>query len=256
MERTNVLTIQTPEGIEFPLTLAGPVSRFMAWLLDALCVMVLASVIGMALGVFAAVAADIALAAIVLAYFVVSIGYPIVMEWYWRGQTIGKRLMGLRVMDAQGLKLQFSQIVIRNLLRFVDELPLFYVVGGIASLVSRHAQRLGDVAANTIVVRVPRVSGPDLAQVLSGKYNSFRDFPHLAARLRQRISPQEAGIALQSLIRRDELEPSARVELFEEMVAHFRQIVEFPQEVTEGITDEQYVRNVVDILFQKSSARP
>ncbi|PWT91577.1 MAG: RDD family protein [Acidobacteria bacterium] len=252
MNRTNMLLIQTPEGIEFPLILAGPVSRFLAWLLDALCVFAMCSVIGMVLGMMASIAADLAIALVVIAYFLISIGYPIVMEWFWRGQTIGKRLLGLRVMDAQGLKLHFSQIAIRNLLRFVDALPLFYVVGGVASLVNRHAQRLGDVAANTIVVRIPRISEPDLTQVLSGKYNSFRDFPHLAARLRQRVSPKEAAIALQALIRRDELNSTARIELFQEIVDHLKQIVEFPVEVTEGITEEQYVRNVVDILFQKS----
>ena len=79
-----------------------------------------------------------------IAYFALSIGYPIVTEWFWRGQTIGKRMFGIRVMDVQGLRLQFSQIAIRNLLRFVDSLPLFYVVGGITCLLTRHYQRLGE----------------------------------------------------------------------------------------------------------------
>ena len=187
-----------------------------------------------------------------LSYFVVSIGYPIATEWYWRGQTLGKRLLRLRVMDAQGLRLQFSQIVIRNLLRFVDMLPVFYLVGGVSSLVNHQAQRLGDIAANTIVVRNSEIPEPDLAQVLSGKYNSFRNYPHLVARLRQRVSPSEAGIALQSLLRRDQLNPEARLELFAEIASHMKQIVEFPQEAMEGITDEQYVRNVVDLLFRKA----
>jgi hypothetical protein len=187
-----------------------------------------------------------------LSYFIVSIGYPILTEWFWRGQTVGKRLLRLRVMDSQGLHLHFSQIVIRNLLRFVDMLPAFYLLGGVCSLLNRHSQRLGDVAANTIVVRNPEVFEPDLAQMMSGKFNSFRDYPHLAARLKQRISPQEAGIALQSLLRRNELEPAARLQLFAEISDHMRQIVEFPEEAVEGITDEQYVRNVVDLLFRKA----
>jgi len=183
-------------------------------------------------------------------YFIVSIGYGMAAEWYWRGQTVGKRLLRLRVMDAQGLRLQFSQIVIRNLLRFVDMLPAFYLVGGIACLVSRRAQRLGDLAANTIVVRNPRITKPDLDQLLAGKYNSLRDYPHLEARLRQRISPAEASIAMQALLRRDRLEPQARVELFEGIAAYFRSKVEFPPEATDGITDEQYVRNVLDVLYR------
>ncbi len=146
--------------------------------------------------------------------------------------------------------LQFSQIVIRNLLRFVDMLPAFYLVGGIACLASRRAQRLGDFAANTIVVHNPKIQEPDLDQLLAGKFNSLREYPHLAARLHQRVSAGEARVALQALIRRDELNAQARVELFGEIAAHFRSLVEFPPEATEGITDEQYVRNVVDILFR------
>ena len=79
-------------------------------------------------------------------------------EWRWRGQTIGKRLLRLRVVDAEGMRLQFNQIVTRNLLRFVDSLPAFYFVGGLACWLSPKCQRLGDIAANTIVIRNPRVA--------------------------------------------------------------------------------------------------
>jgi hypothetical protein len=202
------------------------------------------------------VSPDLARAMVVLAYFVISIGYGIVCEWYWRGQTVGKRLLRLRVMDAQGMRLQFSQIVIRNLLRFIDMLPGLYFVGGLACLLSSRAQRLGDFAANTIVIRNPKTKEPDLDQLLAGKYNSLRDHPHLAARLRQRVAPAEARVALQALLRRDELDDKARVELFNAIAAHFRSLVEFPPEATEGITDEQYLRNVVDILFRSPQSLP
>jgi uncharacterized RDD family membrane protein YckC len=248
--KTSTLLVQTPEGIVFSLLLAGPVTRFLAWAVDMACIGALSSAVGSALGLLGLISPDFARGMIALAYFVIQIGYGIVLEWFWRGQTIGKRLLRLRVMDAQGLHLQFSQIVIRNLLRFVDMLPAFYLVGGIACLASRRAQRLGDFAANTIVVRNPKIQEPDLDQLLSGKFNSLRDYPHLAARLHQRVSPGEARVALQALIRRDELEAKARVELFGEIAAHFRSLVEFPPETTEGITDEQYVRNVVEILFR------
>ena len=251
-ERTSVMSIQTPEGIVFPLLLAGPVTRFLAVMVDAACVTLLLMIVSYAVVALGFISMDLVVAFYVLSYFVVSIGYPIATEWYWRGQTLGKRLLRLRVMDAQGLRLQFSQIVIRNLLRFVDMLPLFYLVGGVTSLINRHAQRLGDIAANTIVVRNTEIPEPDLNQVLSGKYNSFRAYPHLVARLRQRVSPSEAGIALQALLRRDQLNPEARLDLFAEIASHMKQVVEFPQEAVEGVTDEQYVRNVVDVLFRNA----
>lgn len=251
--RANLLQIRTPEGIVFPLTLAGPVARSLAWIIDGFVMIILTMIALWAMGSIGVVSADIAMAATFLSFFSISIGYPIVLEWFWRGQTLGKRLLRLRVMDAQGLRLKPSQVVVRNLLRFVDSLPAMYAVGGMSCLLSRRCQRLGDVAANTIVVRNPELPAPDVAQVLAGKYNSFRDYPVLSARLRQRVSPREAGIALQSLIRRDELEPEARVELFSSIAAHAKQIVEFPAEATDGLTDEQYVRNVVDIVFARRS---
>ena len=248
--KTNTLLIRTPEGILFSQLLASPMTRFLAWSIDLACVAALMTLLKSLLGLLNLISFDFARAVSMLLYFAVSVGFGMVLEWYWRGQTVGKRLLRLRVIDAQGLRLQPSQIVIRNLLRFVDLLPLFYVVGGVACLVSRRGQRLGDLAANTIVVRNPRISQPDLDQLLSGKYNSLRDHPHLVARLRQRISAGEASLAMQSLLRRDLLEPGARVELFGEIAGHFRAKVEFPPEAVEGITDEQYVRNVVDVLFR------
>lgn len=249
-ERANVLLIQTPEGISFPLRLAGPVTRFLALVLDTVVILVLSTTVGTFLGLLQLFSWDFASAVSILSYFVISIGYPIATEWFWRGQTIGKRLLRLRVMDAQGLHLQFSQVVVRNLLRFVDMLPAMYVVGGVFCLLSKNAQRLGDLAANTIVIRIPEAAQPDMTQILSGKYNSFREYPHLVARLRQRVSLDEAGVVLQSILRREELDPIARLELFSKISDHMRETVAFPQEATDGLTDEQYVRNVVDVLFR------
>ena len=248
--KTSILLVRTPEGIVFSQLLAGPVTRFLAWGIDLMVISVLLMVFGYVTALLRLLSLDLAFAASFLGYFVISIGYGIVCEWFWRGQTIGKKLFRLRVVDAQGLRLHFSQIVIRNLLRFVDSLPAFYFLGGCACWLSRKSQRLGDLAANTIVVRNPKIVEPDLDQLLAGKYNSLRQYPHLEARLRQRVSAGEAAIALLALLRRDELDPYARVELFGELAAHFRGKVEFPPEATDGIADEQYIRNVVDVLYR------
>ena len=253
-DKINSLTIRTPEGIEFSLMLAGPVTRFLAWSVDLLVILTTSKLLNILLGVLGIISRDLAMAAGVLGYFIVSIGYGIVSEWYWHGQTLGKRLLRLRVTDVRGLQLRFSQIVIRNLLRFVDSLPVFYMVGGLACLINRRAQRLGDFVANTIVVWSPRIDEPDLDQLIEGKYNSFRKYPHLEARLRQHVSPAEAQVALQALVRREALEPRARVQLFQSIVTYFKTFVAFPQEVTESISDEQYIRNLVDALYRPKTA--
>jgi uncharacterized RDD family membrane protein YckC len=248
--KTNTLLIKTPEGIVFSQLLASPVSRWLAWVIDLAVIMAAMALLGTVLNLLHVLSPDIAGALSALAYFILSIGYGIALEWFWRGQTLGKRVLRLRVVDAEGMRLQFHQVVIRNLLRFVDSLPVLYFVGGVACMLNKKTQRLGDFAANTIIIRHPRMTEPNLDQILSGKFNSLRQYPHLEARLRQRVSPLEASIVIQALLRRDEFDPQARIELFSDIAAHFRAKSEFPPEATDGITDEQFVRNIADLLFR------
>jgi uncharacterized RDD family membrane protein YckC len=250
MRRSRTLSIKTPEGVAFSQILAGPSARFFAWLIDTACLFAVGSLLGTVLGLLRALSPGIAQALMIIGYFVASIAYGIVLEWAWRGQTIGKKVMGLRVVDVEGMRLQFDQIVTRNLLRAVDMLPVAYFVGGVTSWFSERCQRLGDMAANTVVVYTPQIFEPDLDQLLSGKFNSLRQYPHLVARLRQRVSPGEAATALRALIRRNEFEPAARVELFEQLAQYFQEKVAFPQEATDGVPDEQYLRNVVDVIYR------
>lgn len=249
-ERTNTLVITTPEGIEFSYLLACPLTRFFAWIIDFCCIASVISIITIVMQLFAIISPGMAQAALLLLYFAITIGYGILTEWFWRGQTVGKRLFKLRVIDEQGLRLQFAQVVIRNLLRFVDALPVLYLVGGIACLLSKQSQRLGDFAANTIVIRTPKLVEPDLTLIANDKYNSLRDYPHLEARLRQQVKPDEAALALKAVMRRNELDPEARIDLFGELATHFQAHVAFPEEACLGLTDEQYVRNVVETLFR------
>lgn len=249
--RTNTLNIVTPEGVAFSLTLAGPATRFLAWAIDAAAITAAFSILEGLLKVVGVLSYDFAAALSILTYFVLSIGYRIALEWLWNGQTIGKRLFQLRVLDSGGLNLRFSQIVIRNLFRFLDILPGLYLVGGTACLLTSKAQRVGDIAANTIVAWKKPLPEPDLDSILADKFNSFRAYPRLAARLRQQTSPAEAGLALQALLRRNDLNPSDRISLFADIADHFRSLTEFPQEAVDGLSDEQYTRNVLDILFRK-----
>jgi uncharacterized RDD family membrane protein YckC len=251
----DTLQIKTPEGIAFSLVLAGPASRFLAWAIDLgvqLVFMLALQGIGAMLGL---ASFNLTMTFYILGYFVFTIGYAILLEWFWRGQTLGKRIVGIRVMDVQGLKLQFSQVVLRNLFRFLDGIPLFYLIGGAAMLVNRRHQRLGDLAANTIVIRHRTAKAPNLQQLEADKYNSFDAYPHLQARLRQRISPTEAALVVEAILRREELEPQARATLFRELAAHFRALVTFPDEAVLGLTDEQYLRNVAASIFREKAEK-
>jgi uncharacterized RDD family membrane protein YckC len=244
------LSIRTPEGVTFNLLLAGIVPRFLAWLLDALAVLATLLALSMLAQAVGFLSQSAQRAALVICNFLVPIGYGIFFEWVWRGQTPGKKLFRLRVLDVQGLRLQLSQIVVRNALRAVDSLPLFYLAGGVACFLSRRSQRLGDLAANTIVVRYPRILPPNIDELSGGKFNSLREYPHLEARLRQTVTPEEAALALEALRRARLLAPQERLDLFDQLAGYFGRLVEFPPEVTDLLSSEQYVRNVVEVIYR------
>jgi uncharacterized RDD family membrane protein YckC len=251
--RASTLPIETPEGVIFSYELATPVTRSLACAVDAIAASGLAYIASKVCAVAGILSQDWANFLGLVLYFVISIGYSILLEWRWRGQTVGKRLFGLRVIDIHGLRLQPAQIVLRNLLRLVDSLPAFYLVGGIAALVSRHGQRLGDLAANTVVAHERHWNAPDLEQIAPARYNSLLAYPHLAGRLRALASPEAVGFAVRALARRDGYDPLARIELFAELAGYFRSLVTFPQAATEGLTDEQYVRSVLRVIFGPDS---
>jgi uncharacterized RDD family membrane protein YckC len=248
--RTATLDISTPEGVTFSLPLAGPVTRSVACFLDYAAMSIAWSMLRILLVPFLLMSADLGIGLRVLMEFIFIESARMLMELFWGGQTIGKRIMGLRVMDERALKLRPSQVILRNLLRWVDILPSFYALGGAVSFFSARSQRLGDLAAGTVVVRTIKTTPPDVAGVLAGKFNSFRDHPHLEARLRQKVTPEEAQLALHALVRRDELETEARVRLYHQLATMFREKVSFPEDAVIGMSDEQYVRNVVETIFR------
>lgn len=244
------VAIRTPEGISFRLTLAGVIPRFLAWLIDAGGIMFASWVVKAIAAILQLIDPGFGGAIGIISYFIISMGYGMLFEWIWNGQTPGKRVLRLRVMDMHGLRLQLSQVVIRNLLRSVDMLPVFYFLGGGMSVLSRNCQRLGDVAANTIVVRIPKPTAVEIEDLVGKKYNSLRDYPHLEARLRQTVTPEEAALALDTLRRARILDNEARIRVFDDLAAYLQTIVEFPAEATEMIGSEQYVRNIVDVIYR------
>jgi len=140
--------VATPEGIELTLRLAGPVPRALAWAVDlalrvaiVLVVMTLASQLGRA-----------GWGVVLLAAFFVEWLLPAWFEAQMRGQTPGKRLFGIAVLNDDGTPLRWPGALTRNLLRAVDFLPLMYAFGLVTMLANRDFKRLGDLAAGTVVV--------------------------------------------------------------------------------------------------------
>ncbi len=251
LAETTTLQIRTPEGVQFSLPLATPISRALAWWIDVLAIVGISIGLNFLFALFRAIAPDWSAGVQAMLFLAVTLSYGFLFEWLWHGQTPGKKALGIRVLDERGLPLRFGQVVLRNVVRFVDSMPLFYGIGGAAVLFTRHCQRLGDLAAGTVVIRTPRIRPPNLQSVLSGQYNSFRDHPIVENRLRQKAPPAAAHLALSALLRRDELEPGQRLTVFRALADHFRALAPFPAETAATLTDEQYLRNVVETLFRK-----
>jgi len=159
-------TVQTPEGIDLHLPLAGLIPRALAWLIDALIRLLIYAGLGGVLLFFG----DTGKGLYLLATFIIEWFYPVLFEVLRDGQTPGKRSYGIRVLHDDGTPIGWSAALIRNLLRVVDFLPLMYGFGVASMMLNRDFKRLGDLAAGTIVVyREPSLPTPTLSDSMPAR---------------------------------------------------------------------------------------
>ena len=244
------LTIATPEGVLFRLPLAGAASRLYAMLLDIAIVLGTVNGIGLLVYWIFAKAPGFGVMVITLSEFAIGFAYGALLEGFWNGQTIGKRLFHLRVIDQAGLPLRIEQAWVRNLMRVFDALPFAYLIGGISVLSSPLMQRFGDRVAGTLVVRQTPLAVPGEESWTRQKYNSFMEYPTIAVHLRRAATPELASLIQDALRRRNELAPYARREIYRELATYLQsEISPFPDELVERLSDEQYLINASGILF-------
>ncbi len=140
--------IETPEGVELQLRAAGPVARVLAFAID----LMLRGVILILLSIGLSIVGNFGMGIFLIVVFLMEWFYPVLFEVYRQGETPGKRLFGLRVLNDNGTPVGWGPSLVRNLLRAVDFLPSFYGFGLASMLLSRDFKRLGDLAAGTVVV--------------------------------------------------------------------------------------------------------
>ena len=153
---------------------------------------------------------------LVLVMLLIAWSYFILLEWLWQGQTIGKRLFGLRVIRDDGAPAGFIAVLIRNLLRVIDFLPALYGVGLVSVIVTSRSQRLGDIAAGTYVVRAPR---PQL------DYFSLRTATPLGAGATvevRALSGEAQRLVREFVAREAKLSPSDRARIAHQIAEHVR----------------------------------
>lgn len=149
------------------MPLAGIGSRFIAllvdyliWIAGLLVLMLLFTIVLPGVRAFNKVSAQWATAIYIFAVFLLNWGYFTLFEAFWNGRTPGKRVAKIRVIQRSGRAIGLFESMARNLVRFVDQFPFFYAVGVIAMFVTRQHQRLGDLAAGTLVVRDRETEAP------------------------------------------------------------------------------------------------
>ena len=219
MEYEDRVSIATPEGVELELALAGLGSRSLAGSLDLLLKLLIIGALALALLGFSG-GGGLASAAFSAAAFAVYIGYDIAFEVLGGGRTLGKRASGLRVVAEGGGPVGLRRSAIRNFVRLIDGPGTLYVLGSISILLSARNQRLGDLAAATLVVRerrgadrvvtdgaavVPPTGAFDVSAVTSSELATVRRFLErlidldgraragLAAQLAERLRPKVVG---------------------------------------------------------------
>jgi len=231
MEYEDRRTIATPEGVQLALPLAGIGTRFLSTLIDvliggsaALIVVLFAYAVG------GEVAGTIALAAAFLVFYV---GYHVVFEVAGGGRTIGRRAAGLRVVTDSGAPVGLRASLIRNVLRILEGIALMYFPAMIAIIATKNNQRLGDLAAGTLVVRevtapMPHQVAP-LPQIPPAQYQSW-DITG--------ISDTEVTAIRTFLERRWGFAPGPRAALAAELAGRLRPRV---PGVRAGLGDEQFL---------------
>jgi uncharacterized RDD family membrane protein YckC len=233
MEYEDQRTIATPEGVQLALPLAGIATRFMALMLDLLIGFGVAFILLMAAAVVASAVAAIVAASLLLVFY---IGYHVLFEVAGGGRTVGKRAAGLRVVMDGGAPIGLRASLIRNLMRLIEGLPLFYMPAIVSALATRDNQRLGDLAAGTLVVR--EVKAPRLQYIQRPppippeRYASW----DVTA-----IGDNESTAVRAFLERRGQLDPGARAALAAQLAGRLRPLV---AGVRPGLTDETFLEHL------------
>ena len=220
MQLDNRVTFATPEGVVLELVLAGLGSRFLARLLDTVIQMML--IFALAAGVGVAGSSGVVQAVAIVLIFFVLFAYDIGFEALNDGRTIGKLAAGIRVISTTGEPVRFLGSAVRNIARILDFLPFFYLIGTVSIVATERGQRIGDLAAGTVVARdrfpglahtpapitVPpdAVATWDVSAVTANEVQAVRHFldrrldlrwparSHFAEELSGRLGPKVAGI--------------------------------------------------------------
>ncbi|MEP6641157.1 MAG: RDD family protein [Gaiellales bacterium] len=220
------IEISTPERVTVADELAGVGSRLLAQVID---VLVVGAVVTGILIVAGTINGPFALAIAVGGVTLTPVAYFLVLEWLRHGSTPGKAALHLRVLRATGEPIGLSDSAVRNIVRIADFLPFAYIAGGLCAIVSKDGRRLGDMAANTVVVRT------DDERTTGGFAGSFAALAADAER--EPVPPELMAVAIAFRRRLRQIDKAPRDELAARIAARIEPYRPRP----EGMGEEEYV---------------
>lgn len=208
---TDNLLIDTPENVVLDAEIAGFGSRCVAALIDYTILILVACLVSY-MYINATVRGALrnpfaVLGPLALIQFVIVTFYHLFFELAWNGQTPGKRLVGIRVVQSNGLPITVSAAIIRNLVRIFDFFPVLYAVGLVVLFATKHTQRLGDLAAKTVVIRERKgVSLENIQENFTFQYRYISRISPLPHHIDIRnLDEQDRRTIVNYLQRRDEI---------------------------------------------------
>jgi uncharacterized RDD family membrane protein YckC len=221
----------TPEAVTVSLDVAGLGSRMIAWIIDTLIQLVVAVPILLGIGA-GNLGGSVELVVVSLIVFLLFWGYYPIFELSWQGRTPGKRAQRLRVIRTDGQPAGGAAIMVRNLIRILDVFMLPFLAV-ISMIVTSRAQRLGDLAAGTMVVREAKFTAPQAVLTATRP-----DLPRVDA---TGLSEREYDVIRSFLARRASLETAARWRLAAQLASAVRGRV---GSMPAGIPDETLLEAV------------
>ncbi len=206
------ITVVTPENVSIEYELAGLGSRGFAAVADMLLQAVLIALVVIARIVLEShlrwLASGWANAVLGICMFLIFWGYYVFFETVWNGQTPGKRGFRLRTVREGGLPIDLPCAAVRNLVRIIDFLPAFYLVGAVSVIATSKSKRLGDVAAGTLVVKE---RSEWMGDVPADRRSVVQHFPEAAyVRNEELVTPEEFEAVKRFVDRRAELQETVR----------------------------------------------
>ena len=148
MKMDTIALVETPEGIDLTAEVVGLVPRALAYAIDFFVRVGIIFAASIVLGILGKSGEGI----LFILYFALEWWYPVLYEYFRDGQTIGKKSLGIKVVNDDFTSVTFGAALSRNLLRAADFAPLCYGFGALSMMTTKRFQRLGDMAAGTLVV--------------------------------------------------------------------------------------------------------